>query len=219
MLITDSRTATDDLAELARDSFTSGVDVIQLRDPRAPMADRAAALRVLQGVAAGTDRLVSAYGAGERPAEVGVDLLQLSAMDGPVAPSRTGLSEWALVGRSCHSSAQVDAAVADPEVSFFTISPVFNPVGVGEAGLGLVSYAAAMAPPLSAASKPWFAVGGVTVENVDQVLAAGARRLGVTRAIVGAADRKGAAAVLKDRLIQAWNDDLGEEIEPTSFRS
>jgi thiamine-phosphate pyrophosphorylase len=60
-------------------------------------------------------------------------------------------------------------------------------------------------------SKPWFAVGGVNLDNLDQVLAAGARRIGVTRAIAAAPAVETAAAVFKERLIGAWDDDPGME--------
>jgi thiamine-phosphate pyrophosphorylase len=212
MLIADSRAATGDLAGLVRASFAGGVDIVQLREPRATKSDQVSALSSIQQVAAGTNRLVSGYGSAEIAAKAGVDLLQLSAMDGPAAAARPSLSQWALVGRSCHSPALVDAAIADPEVDFFTISPVFNSVGVGEAGLGLVRYAATVASPADASAKPWFAVGGVNLENLAEVLAAGARRVGVTRAITAASDPTAAAVALKDRLLQAWQDDLGPEV-------
>jgi thiamine-phosphate pyrophosphorylase len=103
----------------------------------------------------------------------------------------------------------VDDALADDAVDFFTISPIFNAAGVGEAGLGLVAYAAKVAPPATA--KPWFAVGGVSADNLDQVLAAGARRIGVTRAIAAAPDVQAAAAALDARLTRAWSQDPGME--------
>lgn len=219
LLITDSRASNDDLAKLAQASFVGGVDIVQLRAPRVTEAEQLAALSVIHRVAAGTDWLVSGYGSAEIAAEAGVELLQLSSMDLDVGAAQAKLSQWSLVGRSCHSRALVDAAVADPRTAFFTVSPVFNAAGVGEAGLDLVRYAAKVAPPSAAWAKPWFAVGGVSAADLDRVLAAGARRIGVTRAIAAATDPKAAAVALKARILQAWHDDPGaDELGLAPFR-
>jgi thiamine-phosphate pyrophosphorylase len=208
MLITDTRAHFGDLGAFGAAVFAGGVDIIQLREPRAPADVQAAALAALEKAA--TSRgLVSSYGAAEIGEAVRADVLQLSAFDGSAAQARTKLGQWALIGRSCHSPAQVDAAVADPDLAFFTVSPVFNAPGVGEAGMELVRHAAKVAPAGLVGSKPWFAVGGVNLDNLDQVLAAGARRIGVTRAIAAAADPTAAAAAVAERLNAAWNDDPG----------
>lgn len=47
----------------------------------------------------------------------------------------------------------------------------------------------------------------MTAANLDEVLAAGARRVAVTRAITEAEDAEAAAMALKDRLRRAWNED------------
>ena len=210
MLITDTRAGFGDLGAFAAAVFAGGVDIIQLRESRAPADVQAAALAALEKAAASRG-LVSSYGAAEVGEAVRADVLQLSAFDGSATQARTKLGQWALIGRSCHSPAQVDAAVADPDLAFFTVSPVFYAPGVGEAGIELVRHAAKVAPAAAVGSKPWFAVGGVNLDNLDQVLAAGARRIGVTRAIAAAPAVETAAAVFKERLIGAWDDDPGME--------
>ncbi len=47
---------------------------------------------------------------------------------------------------------------------------------------------------------PWFAIGGITEENVERVLEAGATRIAVSAAVVRAARPRRAAARLKARL-------------------
>jgi thiamine-phosphate pyrophosphorylase len=47
---------------------------------------------------------------------------------------------------------------------------------------------------------PWFAIGGITLDNVDEVLAAGAQRICVVSAILCADDLAGACRSFKDRL-------------------
>jgi thiamine-phosphate pyrophosphorylase len=61
-----------------------------------------------------------------------------------------------------------------------------------------VRAAAELRPP-----QPWFAIGGVDGGNVDEVAAAGARRVVVARAIREAADPGAAAAFLRAGLEEA----------------
>lgn len=209
MLITGSRRYSGDLPTVIRAALDGGVDVIQLRAPVDSAAVHVSDLRELQAIAKDSG-LVSAYGTPEYADAAQVDLLQLSALDGPAGEVRAFVGPGMLLGRSCHAPAQVDAAIADPNVAFFTVSPVFNATGTGEAGLELVRYAAEQAP-LGPANKPWFAVGGITADNLDEVLSAGARRVGVTRAILDADDPGAAATNLSDRLAAAWKADPGAE--------
>ena len=63
------------------------------------------------------------------------------------------------------------------------------------AGLELIRHAAQ-----AAADAPWFAIGGIDAENVGEVVAAGARRIVVVRAIRDAADPEAAARELRAAL-------------------
>ena len=49
-------------------------------------------------------------------------------------------------------------------------------------------------------TRPWFAIGGIDLTNIDQVLSAGATRVVVVRAITEAEDPRAAAHALKARL-------------------
>jgi thiamine-phosphate pyrophosphorylase len=61
-------------------------------------------------------------------------------------------------------------------------------------GLELVRHAAERAPV------PWFAIGGIDRTNVADVVAAGARRIAVVRAIGDADDPEAAARELREVL-------------------
>ncbi len=50
---------------------------------------------------------------------------------------------------------------------------------------------------------PWFAIGGITLDNLDAVLAAGARRICAVSAILNARDVAAACRQFKDRLLAA----------------
>jgi thiamine-phosphate pyrophosphorylase len=97
------------------------------------------------------------------------------------------------VGLSTHAPAEIDAARAD----YIAVGPVHaTPTKEGRpaVGLELVRYAAATA------TLPWFAIGGIEAANVVDVVAAGATRVAVVRAIVEADDPERAARELRAAL-------------------
>jgi thiamine-phosphate pyrophosphorylase len=97
------------------------------------------------------------------------------------------------VGQSTHAPEEIDAAEAD----YVGVGPVHaTPTKEGRpaVGLELVRYAA------SHASRPWFAIGGIDETNVAGVVAAGATRIAVVRAIGDADDPELAARTLREAL-------------------
>jgi thiamine-phosphate pyrophosphorylase len=102
-----------------------------------------------------------------------------------------------VIGRSTHELAQVNAAATE-EVDYFCVGPCWpTPTKPGRSapGLDLVRATAELAT-----DKPWFAIGGIDEQRLPEVLAAGARRIVVVRAITGAEDPRAAAQRLKARL-------------------
>lgn len=207
LLMTGTRSGDGDLEEFIDACFAGGVDMVQLRDPAATADQLLAALQVMRSVGYRYQGLVSVYDSTSLAQRFGTDLLHLSAHGEKAARARRHLHQYALIGRSCHSVAEIDAAVADPDVNYFTAGPVFEPSGTGRDGLDLVRHATAVASPGDPEAKPWFAITGITVDNLDDVLAAGARRIAVSRAITEADDHEAAAHALKERLRKAWNED------------
>jgi thiamine-phosphate pyrophosphorylase len=49
-------------------------------------------------------------------------------------------------------------------------------------------------------SLPWYAIGGITLDNVDQVLEAGATRIAVSGAICGVEDHARASRAFSEKL-------------------
>ncbi|MGH3999974.1 MAG: thiamine phosphate synthase, partial [Pseudonocardiaceae bacterium] len=129
----------------------------------------------------------------------GAQLLHLGQADLPVSWARRILDEDVVIGRSTHDPAQAADAAEQAGVGYFCTGPCWaTPTKPGRrpAGLDLVRGTAARAP-----ARPWFAIGGIeTTERLDEVLAAGARRVVVVRAITEAADPQAAAATFAQRL-------------------
>ena len=179
-LVTGAR---PDLGEFLAAAVRGGVDLVQLREKGLSDRDLLQAAREARAV---TRRLGVPLVVNDRPdvallAEA--DAVHVGQDDLPAAEARRfGLA----VGLSTHEPGDVDAAGAD----YIGVGPVFEtPTKTGRraVGLELVRYAA------EHARMPWFAIGGIDRTNVDSVVAAGATRIAVVRAI-GEADDPGAAA-------------------------
>jgi thiamine-phosphate pyrophosphorylase len=169
------------------------VDVVQLRDKDlfdADLLDAAGAFRYAcdehDALFVLNDRPDLVAAAAADGAHVGQDDMAVSAARAIVGPDR-------LIGLSTHSPAQVDRA-ADLDVDYIGVGPVHaTPTKPGRpaVGLELVGYAAAHA------AVPFFAIGGISPENVRSVRSAGAERIAVVRALTEAPDPARAARRLR----------------------
>jgi thiamine-phosphate pyrophosphorylase len=124
------------------------------------------------------------------------DGVHLGQDDMPVDEAREILGPEAIVGLSTHSEEQLAASTEQP-LDYVSVGPVWEtPTKAGRpgVGLGLVEHAAANAP------HPFFAIGGIDAANAADVVAAGARRLGVVRAIRDADDPAAVAEALRAAL-------------------
>lgn len=184
----------------------AGVGLIQLRDDRASDSEKLTALDVLRTAAQGTQALVSVHADLDLAREFSADVLQLPNAGPDPDQARPYLHQWAKLGRSCYTTKDVDAALADDALDFLTVGPTFGglPLFGRPAGLELVRHAATVANPAEKGAKPWFAIGGITLENVDEVISAGARRVAVGRAICDADDPVAATTAFSDKLRAAW---------------
>lgn len=209
-LSTDLRSDPGDFRGFLEAVFAGGVDVVQVRAPGATTSQLLEGLNIARSVAHHYQGLVVVNGSPELAQEFLADVLHLSQADPAPAVARPLLHQWALIGQSAHDEQQLATAAADPEVNYLSVGPVHlsQPHPDYRApGLELVRAAAALQPPAELTSKPWFASGGIDEDTLDEVLAAGARRVWVTRAITRAADAQAAAGRLSRTLREVWNND------------
>jgi len=180
-----------------RAALRGGVDILQLRDKTLDDAGLVAAAREFRSAA---DDAGALFVLNDRPdlvAACRADGVHVGQDDEPPAAARAAVGPDRIVGRSTHAPAQAAAAEADPDVDYLAIGPVHaTPTKPGRpaAGPEYVAHAAA------ALAKPWFAIGGLDAGNVGAVVAAGARRIVVVRAITEAADPEAAARELRAAL-------------------
>jgi thiamine-phosphate pyrophosphorylase len=192
-LCTDARTERGDLAEFADAALAGGVDIIQLRDKAngAPLEAKQelAALEVLAEACARHDALLAVNDRADVALAVDADVLHLGQDDLPVRIARRVIGDDPVIGRSTHSVEQAQAAAAEPGVDYFCTGPCWpTPTKPGRPAPGLDLVRAT-----TGASRPWFAIGGIDLERLPEVLAAGASRVVVVRAITQAEDPAAAA--------------------------
>jgi thiamine-phosphate pyrophosphorylase len=201
-LCTGARRERGDLAEFADAALAGGVDVIQLRekgtDGPLEARDELAALAVLAEACARYGALLAVNDRADVALAAGADVLHLGQDDLPVVWARKVVGDEVVVGRSSHSPEETAAAADEPGVDYFCVGPCWpTPTKPGRPapGLELVRTVAGRSP-----ARPWFAIGGIDAGNLDAVLAAGAERVVVVRAITEADDPRAAAAALAARL-------------------
>ncbi|WP_020669902.1 thiamine phosphate synthase [Amycolatopsis nigrescens] len=201
-LCTDARSATGDLAAFTDAALAGGVDIVQLRDKTDGSGIEAkqelAALEVLAEACAKHGALLAVNDRADVALAAGADVLHLGQDDIPVALARRVLGDEPVIGRSTHSPRQARDAADEPGVDYFCTGPCWpTPTKPGRhaPGLDLVRETAAFG-----AVRPWFAIGGIDHARLPEVLAAGATRVVVVRAITGAEDPEAAARALRSHL-------------------
>jgi thiamine-phosphate pyrophosphorylase len=167
------------------------VDVFQLRDKR--LADDEL---VELGLAARRwcDEHEALFILNDRPelaVSVRADGVHVGQGDVAVETARAIVGNDRIVGLSTHSAEQIAAACGVDYIGVGPVNETPTKPGRPAVGVELVRHAAAHA------EVPFFAIGGITAKNVGAVLAVGARRVAVVRAIAEARDPAAAARELR----------------------
>lgn len=197
-LCVDSRERQGDLPELLDAVLSNGVDIVQLRQKGIEAAHELAALKVFAAACARHGKLLAVNDRADIAFACGAPILHLGQDDLPISVARCLVTDDTLIGRSSHTVAEASAAAVEEGVDYFCVGPCWpTPTKPGRPapGLDLVRHAASMNT-----SRPWFAIGGIDLANLDEVVEAGARRVVVVRAIADATDPGAAAAAFASRL-------------------
>jgi thiamine-phosphate pyrophosphorylase len=184
------------LDRLLEAALAGGADLIQLRDKD---ADDDRILAAAPTFRAAADRHGALFIVNDRPDLVDAcraDGVHVGQDDMPVADARSIAGPDAVVGLSTHAPEQLraaEAATGDARPDYISVGPVWaTPTKPGRpaAGLDYVRLAA------GEAKLPWFAIGGIEPGNLAVVVAAGATRVVVVRAIRDADEPEAVASSL-----------------------
>ena len=201
-LVCEGRPRDGDPGPLLDAALRGGVDLIQLREKAPRCAEELVALA--EPFRRAADKHGALFVLNDHPELVAAcraDGVHVGQDDATVSEARARAGSDALVGLSTHSPEQFDAAVrasGDARPDQISVGPVFpTPTKKGRpaTGLGLVEHAAA-----GGGDAAWFAIGGIDEQTVGQVVAAGARRAVVVRAIRDAGEPEAVARRLREAL-------------------
>ncbi|MEA2424082.1 MAG: thiamine-phosphate pyrophosphorylase [Thermoleophilaceae bacterium] len=185
--------ASDRLLDAA---LAGGVDLLQLRDHEASGDELLAAAERFRDACDAHGALFVVNDRPELALQAGADGVHVGQDDLPVEDVRRLVGPELVIGLSTHSPEQFDAGLR-ADADYLSVGPVWEtPTKAGRPATGIdyVRHAAANAP------KPWFAIGGIDESNIGEVVAAGASRAVVVRAIRDAADPRASATALKSAL-------------------
>src|SRR6266404_2485046 len=177
-------------AHVLEAALRGGVDVVQLRDKELPDDKLVRAAEPFR-------RACDAHGAlfvlNDRPdlvAACGADGVHVGQRDASVAEARALVGDERIVGLSVETVVQLDAIDGADYLGVGAVFATPTKTEAEAAGLELVRAAAVQV------GIPWFAIGGIDLENVAEVVMAGAPGVAVVRAIRDADDPEAAAREL-----------------------
>ena len=185
-----------DPADIAAAAIRGGADMVQLREKMLdgrPFLDLAERIRTLTADTGTTfivnDRVDIA-------AAAGADGVHLGQTDMPCDRARELLGPGTIIGVSAHNSDEGRRAERDGAdyLGVGAVFPTSTKADTTEGGLELVRTMAATA------IVPVYAIGGIDADNVGSVVEAGADRVAVCGAVIGADDVEAAARRIREQL-------------------
>jgi thiamine-phosphate pyrophosphorylase len=186
--------------DLLQSTIEAGVDMVKLRMKDAEAAEVLEIGGHFRSVCepSGVPLIVN-----DRPdvaLALGADGVHLGQEDLPPSIAREILGPDVLIGRSTHSTEDIEhvrSEHAEGFADYIAVGPVYEtPTKPGRPAVGLDLLKEASA----GVTFPWFAIGGINTTNIAGVVEVGVRRVVVVRAITESADPLGAVEALRRSL-------------------
>jgi thiamine-phosphate pyrophosphorylase len=182
-LVSDARSEPGNLADFLDTVLSAGVDAVQIREKEAEARDVIRAGAVFRDAAERHGALFIVNDRVDVARALDADGVHLGQDDLPPEAAREMLGKEAIIGLSTHSREQLE--VASPEADYVSCGPVWEtPTKPGRLAAGLELIRVAVRDE----SRPWFAIGGIDAATLPEVVAAGATRIVVVRALTEAGD-------------------------------
>jgi thiamine-phosphate pyrophosphorylase len=173
-----------DAARATRSLIEGGVELIQLRGKRQGLVELFDLAKRVHAITSSSAIPLIVNDYPEIAAKVPVEGVHVGQDDDPVATARSKIGRPVWIGKSTHSLEQAIAAEREG-ADYIGFGPIFvtptkpdyKPIGLEQ--IGLVD---------ARLSVPIFCIGGIKLDNLPKVLAAGARRVAIVSGLLQAAD-------------------------------
>ena len=189
----------DDAARLSlfvKQMIAANVSIIQLRDKTMTDRQLVDCGKVISGLTRGTSTKFIVNDRADLAVAANADGVHLGQDDLKVSDARRMVGAARMIGVSTHSIEQARTAVLDG-ANYIGVGPVFESTTKqfsSHVGLELVE---AVAQEIQL---PAFAIGGIDLGNVEQVVNSGMKRVAVSNAVVAAEDSASVAKKLVELL-------------------
>jgi thiamine-phosphate pyrophosphorylase len=191
-VLMDGGTSAAEFQALVAALVEAAVPMLQLRDKRLDDRELAGRARLLRQLTRGTPTLAVINDRPDIAAAVGADGVHLGQEDLSLKDARAVVGTAMLIGISTHSIEQARAAVLDG-ANYLGAGPTFPSHTKDFDEFAGLDYLRALAAEVRL---PTFAIGGITAENLAEVLATGISRVAVGAAVTAAQEPASAAQQL-----------------------
>jgi len=172
----------EQLLKVVEAALKGGLTLVQYRDKEANDGDRLDQAHQLCQLCHQYGALFIVNDRVDLALAVDADGVHLGQHDVPVAFAKEILGTHKIVGRSTTNKQELNKAIAE-RADYVGVGPFYEtPTKPGKAAAGsnYIEYVVTQCPV------PWFAIGGIDLNNLSAVLASGGQRVAVVRAIMQA---------------------------------
>ena len=173
-----------DCPRIAAQMIEGGVDLIQLRGKDKPVPELVDLARELHEITARSSVPLIINDYAEVAREVAAEGVHVGQDDDAISHARAKARRPLLVGKSTHSLEQARAAQAEG-ADYLGFGPIFaTPTKPDYRPIGLTGIKRVHTD----ITLPIFCIGGIKIDNLPQVIAAGAQRVAIVSGLLKAAD-------------------------------
>ena len=200
-LVTDQELSENrDTLKTVEQALKGGVDIVQLREYSLNDSELLAMAKVIRRLTEKHKALFIVNNRLDIAMISGADGVHLGQNDLPVSDARKILGKDKIIGVSTHGMDQARKAVKEG-ADYIGVGPVY-PTQTKKNVVPAVTLDYVRKAASARLGIPFFAIGGIKLHNVEEVLRAGARRVAVVTGIVGALKVKKVTGEFKEIILK-----------------